>query len=84
MRDLDQQAGAVTALAVGVEPAPVGKPRERLDAERDRFVARLGRGHETHAACGPVAGEVPRPRQARWNQRWGHCPQRLLTVAGWG
>ena len=64
IRDLDQQPGAVAAHAVGVEPAPMREPRERLHGEPDSLVAKLGRGHKTHAAGGAARGEIPRPLKA--------------------
>ena len=64
LRHLDQQAGAVSALAVGVEAAAMGEPGEGLRAERDRLVAQLRGGDKAHAAGCPVRGEVPRPGKA--------------------
>jgi hypothetical protein len=52
MWDLDQEPGAVTALAIGVEAAAVREPSQRLDAQRHRLVAELGGGDKAHAASG--------------------------------
>src|SRR5260370_34875057 len=46
MRDLDQESGAISALAVGIEPAPVRHPGHRLHPDRGGSVAELRRGHE--------------------------------------
>ena len=65
VRDLDQQARAVAALAVSVQAAAVGEARERGDAEPDGFMAELGRGDKTHSTRGPAFWEVTWPREAR-------------------
>src|SRR4029077_3388469 len=64
LRDLDQKPGAVSALAVGVEPAPVREAGEGLNAKVHRLVAKLRGGDETHAASRAAVGEIPRPGKA--------------------
>ena len=61
MWNLDQQAGAVTALAVGVEPTPMRKSRQRRHTEDDSAMTQAGRGDEAHAAGSSCVGQVPRP-----------------------
>ena len=70
--DLDQEAGAVTALAVGVEAAAMGEPGQGPHAQGDRFMAELGRGDKAHAAGCPASGHVPRPGAARRIRSGGH------------
>ncbi len=65
VRHLDQEARAVTALAVRVEAAAMGEAGQGLDAQGHGFVAQLGRGHEPHPARGPAVGHLPRPGMAR-------------------
>ena len=77
MRDLDQEARAVSALAVGVEATPVGKAGQRLDPESDCFMAELGRGHKAHAASRPPPGHISRPGAARGSRCRGHYRGRL-------
>jgi hypothetical protein len=64
VRNLDEKARAVAALAVGVQSAAMREPRQGLDPELDRLVAQLGRRHEAHAAGGTGLGELPRPGKA--------------------
>ena len=61
MRNLDQQTGAVAALAIGIQTTAVRQARERLHAEGDSLVAELGGGDKTHAAGRAGLGEVSRP-----------------------
>jgi hypothetical protein len=79
--DLDQQSGAVAALAVGVEPTAVGESGQGLHTESDGLVAELGRGDKSHSAGGPGRGKLPRPGKTRSIERWGHCPKRLRIAA---
>src|SRR5260370_29337245 len=72
MRDLDKKPGPVSALAVGVEAAAMGKPGQRLHPERDGFMAEIRRGHEAHAAGRPVAAHLARPGAARGTKCGGH------------
>ena len=72
VRNLDQQTSAVAALAVRVEAAPVGQPRQRLNSEFHRFMTETGGGDEAHAAGGPAGGHMPRPGAACGNKAGGH------------
>ena len=56
VRHLDQEAGAISALAVGVEAAAMGEAGEGLSAERYGFVAEVGGGHKAHSTGCPVRG----------------------------
>ena len=62
--DLDQQARAVAALAVGVETAAMRQPGKGLHPEPDRCVAALGRRDKAHAAGRAGLREVPGPGKA--------------------
>ena len=72
VRYLDQEPGAIAALAVGVEATAMGEASERAHAECDRLVSRVGGRDEAHPASRATCGELPCPGKACRFQRWGH------------
>ena len=75
-RDLDHESGAVAALAVGVQAAPMGQAGERGHAHSDHVVGGFGAGggHEAHAAGRPLGAGRPLICLAgmRQRMRWRH------------